>query len=277
MNWLADALVSGGAVYASDDDPDLVRQAAPFSLKLMEGLLAERPHHIGLRTAAAAGFTQYGFAFVQQEADDIEETDLDAAEALRGRARRLYLRARDHGLRGLEVEHKGYEAALRRDPRRATAAARREDVPLLYWTAAAWAAAISLSKDSPDALGDLPIVESMLDRALALDESFDHGAIHGVLISFEASRSTKPGDPAARARSHFDRAVALSGGGLASPYVTLAEAVSVPAQDRAGFESLLKKALAIDPDARPEWRLANLVYQRRARWLLEHAERLILE
>ena len=33
-------------------------------------------------------------------------------------------------------------------------------------------------------------------------------------------------------------------------------------------EALLKRALAVDPDARPEWRLSNLVSQRRARWLL---------
>ncbi|MBI1722937.1 MAG: hypothetical protein HYR48_03390, partial [Gemmatimonadetes bacterium] len=36
-------------------------------------------------------------------------------------------------------------------------------------------------------------------------------------------------------------------------------------------------ALAIDPDARLEWRLANLIMQRRALWLLSRAEQLFLD
>jgi len=75
---------------------------------------------------------------------------------------------------------------------------------------------------------------------------------------------------------HFDRAVSLTGGQQAGPFVALAEGVSVSRQDRREFESLLHRALAIDPDARPEWRLANLVVQRRARWLLSRADQLFL-
>jgi predicted anti-sigma-YlaC factor YlaD len=58
--------------------------------------------------------------------------------------------------------------------------------------------------------------------------------------------------------------------------VALAEAVSIDKQDRAEFESLLKRALAIDPNAKPEWRLNNLVMQRRARWLLSREDDLFL-
>ena len=88
--------------------------------------------------------------------------------------------------------------------------------------------------------------------------------------------TTTSGDPAERARAHFRRAVELSGGADASPYVTLAEAVCVPAQDAGEFSSLLGKALAIDADAHPEIRLSNLVMQRRARWLLARRDNLIL-
>ena len=40
---------------------------------------------------------------------------------------------------------------------------------------------------------------------------------------------------------------------------------------------LLEKALAIDPDARPDERLANLIAQRRARWLLSHTDELFVD
>jgi predicted anti-sigma-YlaC factor YlaD len=276
VNKLGDALAGGGTAFAADDDPELIRAAAPFSLKIMESLLAETPNHAGLLRAAASGFTQYGYAFVQQEADELEATDIAAATARRERARRLYLRARDYGLRGLAVAHPDFPAALRRDPRGAVQTCTTADVPLLYWTAASWAAAIAVMKDRPDLIAELPLAEALIDRALLLDESFDHGAIHTFLISYEMARAGAPGDPAVRATQHFDRAVALGGGRQTSPYVALAEAVCVQKQDRARFESLLRTALAVDADAQPDTRLVNLIMQRRARWLLGRLDELFL-
>jgi hypothetical protein len=56
-----------------------------------------------------------------------------------------------------------------------------------------------------------------------------------------------------------------------------AESVSVPKENRAQFVTLLKRALMVDPNARPEWKLENLVMQRRAQWLLDRADRLFLD
>ena len=258
VNKVGDALAGGGTTFASDDDPELVKAAVPFSLKLMESLLAENPRHEALLLATTRGFTQYAYAFVQEEADEMEDKDLTAAEEMRSRARRLYLRARNYGLRGLDVRHKGFEKALRVSPKAAVNVATTKDVPLLYWTAISWAAAISLSKDNPDLIAEMPCVEALMDRALALNEAFDDGAIHTYFITYEMSRPGGTGDPAARSRQHFERAVALSNGQQAGPMVSFAEAVCVQKQDLKLFESLLKQALAINPDARPECRLANL-------------------
>ncbi|MBI2229224.1 MAG: hypothetical protein HYU46_09005 [Deltaproteobacteria bacterium] len=56
VNVIGDALAGGGGVYASDDDPDLVREALPFGLKTFESLLAVSPDHRGLLLAASRGF-----------------------------------------------------------------------------------------------------------------------------------------------------------------------------------------------------------------------------
>jgi predicted anti-sigma-YlaC factor YlaD len=276
LDQVADAVAGQGSTFASDDDPDLVKAAVPFSLKLLESLLAESPNNQGLLVAAASGFTQYAFAFVQQDADELEARDLAAAEALRTRARRLYLRAQRYGLRGLEASHAGFSGALLSDPRAAVRVGTTADVPLLYWTAAAWGGAISLSKDHPELVAQIPAMEALIDRALELDDSYGRGAIHGFLITYEMSRQGAPGDPAARARAHFDRAMVFSEGRDASPLVALAEAVAVQQQDAKEFESLLERALAIDPDAHPDTRLQNMVMQRRARWLLSRKAELFL-
>jgi predicted anti-sigma-YlaC factor YlaD len=163
VNKLGNALAGGGNTFTSDDDLALVRDALPFSLKLMESLLAESPRHRGLLFAAASGFTPYAYAFVQEEADEIEDQDLEKAVELRVRARRLYLRARDYGLRGLEIAHPAFDSELRRDAKAAVRAATKKDVPLLYWTAPSRGAAISLSKNNPDLVADQGIVEALID------------------------------------------------------------------------------------------------------------------
>lgn len=270
LDRVGDAIAGGGAGFSSDDDPDLVRAAAPFSLKLVESLLAERPRHRGLLLAAARGFTQYAYAFVQQDAEEAEALVPQQTLVLEDRARRLYRRARDYGVRGLALGRPGLVESLRADPHGALAAASPAEVPLLYWSAAAWAGLTGLSKDQPEALADLPIVEALIERALALDEAYEQGAIHTFMIGYAAIR---PGG-AARSRRHFERAVEISKGRDAAPFVALAESVCVQQQERAQFEALLGRALEVALDDAPQLRLANLVAQRRARWLLSRTDRL---
>ena len=277
INKASDALADGGSAFASDEDPELIRAAAPFSLKLMESLLSQNPKHRGLLLAASSGFTQYAFAFVQQDADEIEERDVKASVYMRERARRFYTRARDYGLRGLDSAHPGFLSTLRANSTSALSTTSVDDVALLYWTGVSWAAVISLSKDNPDVIADLPLVEALIYRALKLDESFDQGAIHGFLISYEISRPASGRDAESRVRKHFERTVELTQGQRVAPYVALAEAVSVTKQDRAEFEALLHQALAINVEARPEWKLSNIVMQRRARWLLSRTDQLFSE
>src|SRR5437660_8558596 len=278
ISRLGDSLASQStSSFATDDDPELVGDALPFALKLMEGLLDQVPQHRGLLFATSSGFTQYGYVWVQQPADEVEQKDVAQARQMRLRARNLYLRARDYGIRGLEVKHQGFGTQLRRDPKSAVLVARKKDVPLLYWTAVSWGAAISVSKDDPDLVADQPIVEALIERCLQLDPDFDDGAIHGFLISYESARQGAKGDFAARSKEHFDRAIQLSAGQLASPFVSYAETVFIQKQNRTEFDSLLKKALEIDPDARPEWRLSNLIMQRRARWLLSREDELFVD
>jgi predicted anti-sigma-YlaC factor YlaD len=276
MNRMADALSGGGTAYASDNDPELVRDALPFSLKLMEMVLAETPEHVGLLTSLSSAFTQFAYGFVQQESERIEEEDFERAQEVQDRARQLYLRARDYALRGLEVRHRGFTNAIQQDPAITVERATRQDVPLLYWAGASWGAAIALAKDDPELVSDLPRVEALLYRALELNESWNSGAIHALLITYEMSRTTGEGDPAVRARRHFDRALELSSGRQAGPWVTYAESVCIPLEDRAGFEAALRKALEIDVNAYPESRLENVIMQRRARWLLGRMDALFL-
>jgi predicted anti-sigma-YlaC factor YlaD len=278
-NKIGDTLAASGTTYSADDDPELIAAALPFSLKLMESVLASTPRHRALLAATSAGFTQYAYAFVQQEADAIALNDTERAWVAWNRARRMYLRARDYGLRGLDVAVPGFSETLRATPAAAVQKAGAAEVDLLYWTAASWAAAIGLGKDDPSLVADLPKVSALIDRALAVDADWDRGAIHSFLVTYEMARPDSTGnfdDRVAIARTHFDRAVALSQGKASGPFVSWAESVCVPKEDRACFEDMLQSAMKINPDDEPAIRLANVIIQRRAAWLLANVDRWIL-
>jgi predicted anti-sigma-YlaC factor YlaD len=276
INTVADSLVAAGDVYASDDDPELVRQALPFALKTIESLLAEQPENRKLLLAGCRGFTQYSYAFVDTHADSLESVDYRAALAERERGLKLYLRARDYCLRSLELESLGIGRQLEVAPETALAAFGVDEVPLLYWTGAAWGGAISLGKDRPELMADLPAVRALIERSLELDPDYDLGAAHSVMIVLEALPEAMGGSPE-RARDHFEQAVELSRGLSAGPYVTLAKQVSVPAQDWHEFQRLLEQALEIDPEREPSLRLMNIIVQDQARTLLEEIEVLFLD
>lgn len=275
---VADAVSGSGGAYGSDDDPELVRAAVPFGLKTMEGLALSLPDHVPLRAAMAKGFTQYGYAFVQTDADAVADKDPERAKALKARATKLYLRARDHGLEGLKLRH-GLQAAELRGLTRVEALKKveKQDVELLYWTLVPWAAAIALNKTDVSLVGDLGAVAAMLDRAIELDEPYDQGALHEFSLSFDAARAG--GTTRVKQKAHLDRALQLSGGHRLSPSVSWAENVLVQAQDKKGFEAELQRVLKFDLNAPAsrEDRLANTLAQQRARWLLSRVSDLFLD
>ena len=278
VNKLGNALASSGTTFEGDDDPDFVGDSLPFALKLMESLIAESPRHAGLLLATTSGFTEYSYAFVGQPAERAFSENVEESNALRGRARRLYLRARGYGMRALEVRYPGFGAALEGDPATALARVRKRDVPLLYWTAAAHGLAISASKDDPEMIAQLPVVEAFIQRAMKLDEDWNEGALPEFRINIEAARNgVKAEELQSRIERYYEQALRLSGGKRASLFVSYAENSSIPAQNRAQFQEMLERALHIDPDQRIATRLSNLISQRRARWLLGRTDELFLE
>ena len=265
IKQLADELAAQGQ--SAEADLDLARDAAPFYLKLSESVLRPQPQHAGLAAAVAGGFTQYAYAFVAFEADRLDATDARAAQQLRARAARLYQRGRDHALAALEARQPGFAAALAQPDRALRLAA--DDTPLAYWAAAAWGGLISLSKDSPDTVADLPLAIRLAELAWHADPAFGDGNLASLMGSFEAAR---PSGSPARAARYFDDAIRFSGGRSAGAWVAKAEGIAQPAGDKADFVALLQQALAVQDSPASPHALANEVMRRRARWLLGNAD-----
>ena len=270
ISRMADAIAATSSTFAADNDPEFVRLAAPSMLKTVEMLLREQPRHHGLLSTACSGFTQYTYAFLHVDADMADAT---AARDLRGRASRMYDRARGYCLRALDVRIDGIGAALPTGKTDRLRQATKTNLPDMYWLAASWGGSVALAENPILRVGEVLAVRAVLQRALELDPGWESGAIHEAMIAMEGLPSLLGGSPV-RARQHFDRAVELSNGQSAFAYVTLATSVVHPAKDRAEFERLLRAALAIDISKRPSLRLANLIAQKRARHLLSRIDTL---
>jgi predicted anti-sigma-YlaC factor YlaD len=277
INSVGDLLSSGTSVYETESDPELVESALPFGLKLMESLIAEQPEHRGLLLAAARGYALYAYAFVSIPAAEASRDSIEEAQALRQRTRNLALRAHGYASRVLALDYPEIERELHEDPTAALlqVAMPERDVPTLYWNAVSLGLAISASRNEPALLARLPEAEAMLQRGLVLDEAWNAGALHELAISLAGTGSASA--EAASLEEHYERALELSQGSKAGVHVTFAEAVAVPAQDRARFVELLERALAVDVEAYPEQRLLNVLSQQRARSLLDDVDELFLE
>ena len=272
ISRMADALSSTATAFTRDTDPEFVRQAAPSTLKMVEMLLDQDPTHAGLLMTACSGFAQYSYAFLQSDADAGDPASQSTRD-LKARAAAMYDRARGYCLRAIEIRHRGFIEAVRKDSKNALSTMTRVDVPALYWTGVAWGGALTTTENPLARVGEIAIVRALFARALELDEGWESGAIHEAMIAVEGMPVLLGGSPV-RAKQHFDRAVALSNGQSAFAYLALATSVAQPAKDKAQFERLLKSAIAVDVSQRPSIRLANLIAQKRAKSLLGRIDKL---
>ena len=259
------------AVYLSEEDPELVRAALPFLLKTIESIIDADPEHRDALAFANTGFLLYATAFLQHDAALAEWEDYELTRDLNNRALRMYLRARDFGIRAVELEHPGISVRLVREPSTAVTAFEVEDVEVLYYLGGAWMRGSSLGLDQPSLVAELPTARALLDRAIELDEDYNRGSLHAAFITLE-SVGEALGGSYVKAREHFERAVELSEGLDAGPYVAMALGVSVAEENRQEFVDLLETAVAIDIEEEPSNRLLNTLAQQQARLLLRHTD-----
>jgi len=275
MNQVANALTGSGSstVFTGDNDPELVGDALPFAIKMYESLMVANPRHEGLRLQTGSLYIMYANAFLQTPATMLAEDEYQKQEFAYGRAKNLYLRGRDIILVCLENKYPGLRAALqKRDYQKALQRTTRKDAPLLYWAGAGWLGGFAIDAFDMDLGVTLPAAAALIERVYRLDPDYAAGALHEFYILYYGSLPEYMGGNLKKAREHYDRALAISRGRSATPYLSLATSVTVKEQNIEEFKDLLHKALAIDPEAVPENRLVNILNQRKARWLLQHAD-----
>lgn len=241
-------------------DPELARDALPAQLKLIEGLLQSDPSNFRILSTLCMGYAGYAMLFVE--------------DAHPERASRLYLRARDYGIRALGPEAQALLTGVRHRETLHSALSRldSEQMEPLLWMTLAWIAWIQLNLDNPSALGDLPVAQACLERVLQTEPDYLHGVPHLLMGTLLSARPGLLGGDLKLAQAHFDKAMALTDGAfLLAPYY-YARYYAVSAQDKELFLKLLK-GIGQRPGDRPkDVCLVNSVMKQKALKLLGRSE-----
>ena len=254
---LTGIMEDGFVVLNEEEDLALAGASIASNLKLLESVLRSDPDNRRLLLMACQGYASYALGFVE---------DSDPARALK-----FYRRGFEFGLR-LFPAGGAIGKALRSDPsglEAALARASAPDVPAVFWTAVALGSAISLDLTSPDALADLPKVETMMAWVRSEDPGYFHGGADFFLGTLLGSRAPMFGGDPAASKAHFDRALGINGGKFLLTYIYYARSYAVQVQDSALFGSLLTAVDTASLDVLPAARLSNAVAKRKALLLRE--------
>jgi hypothetical protein len=242
------------AAVLDQDDPATVRDGAPAYLIALDGLIEGDPRNESLLLAGARLYGAYAGAFV----DDPE------------RASRLTLRARRYGERALCERNRPLCEAVPGsydDFVGLLAETDTKELPALYGLGSAWAGWVQANASDWNAIADLPKLQALMERIVALDEGYEDGGAHLYLGVLYTLRPASLGGKPERGRQHFERAIEISEGRNLMAKVLFASQYARLVFDRPLHDRLLGEVVEADPHARG-FTLGNVLAQEEAAQLL---------
>ncbi|MDR2012834.1 MAG: TRAP transporter TatT component family protein [Rhodanobacter sp.] len=236
------------------DDVTLAHEGIPSWLLLVDGLIQGDPNNAGLLLAGARLYGAYTGGFV----DDPQRADRLSARSF-GYAKR----AACIGMAGLCHQLDAPFDAFQSEVGKAGV----KDVPLMYALATAWAGRIQATSGDWKAIADIPKVQALIERVVALDPDHAKGEPYMYLGVLATLRPASLGGQPEQGRADFEKALALSAGKNQMVRVLYAQHYARLVFDKELHDKLLNEVLAADPHA-PGLTLINVLAQQRARALL---------
>ena len=248
---------SGIVAMNQETDLELAQGAMPANLKLLEGMIIEDPGNTRLHLYAAEGFYGYTFGFVEMQDSN--------------RARNLYRRCYEHARVALQ------QSGVTLDPETSTSAkfeaavgkAGKKAVPAMFWTASCLANWVNLNRDSPAGIAELTSAATLMQRVIALDDTFYHGGPHLFFGVYYGGRSPLFGGNFRLSEEHFRRAAEINDDKLLVVDVLQAEYLDRQRLDREAFHTHLTRVIEAPDNLAPDMALMNAVAKQQAAQLLE--------
>jgi hypothetical protein len=249
---LSDDLTAG---ILNQDDIELAKTGIPSWLLLVDGLIDGDPNNPGLLLAGARLYGAYAGGFVEdpERSARLSQHGFDYAK----RATCITLPAL---CKVLDQPFEAFQAEV--------AKTGAKDIGTIYSLATAWAGRIQTHSSDWASIADIPRVQALLDRTVALDPKYRDGEPYMYLGVMATLRPASLGGKPEEGKADFEKALALSGGKNQMVRVLYAKQYARLVFDRELHDRLLNEAIAADPHA-PGLTLINVIAQAQAKQLLE--------
>jgi predicted anti-sigma-YlaC factor YlaD len=275
LKKVSNSLASGDpAVYTSDDDPALIGDALPFTMKFYETLLSKDSLNDKLLLATGKLFCLYSQGYVLFPSDTLADSLTQQKHEAGKRAKKLFLRGRNYILKGIDIRHNGFLTNLNSsNPDSALNLTSIKDTAYLYWAAMAWMGAIASDRGDLGLGMTMKKALSLVNKVRSVDSTYGAGVLDEFYCIYYSSAPKSLGGDTSAARSHLINAIQQSNNARASIFVTAANFAAHKSKNRDEFSTMLERALLVDLNSHKENRLINTIYQHRAKWMLEHTDR----
>ncbi|MDH5786096.1 MAG: TRAP transporter TatT component family protein [Chromatiales bacterium] len=237
----------------NQDDPETVKSGAPAYLLLIDSLIEGDPDEPQLLIAGARLYSIYAGVFVEEKE----------------RSRRMSRKARGYARRAVCLEFEEFcevDAGPYSEMLPILDEADEDELPALYTYALSWALWIQTHSDDWAAVADLPKIEAMLNRIVALDDGYERGQAHLYLGIIHSQRPPALGGQPEKARHHFERALHHSHGHDLMVKVEYARSYARMMFEQELHDRLLSEVLSAETNV-PGYTLSNVLAQRHAREL----------
>lgn len=281
LEEVSDALSGGSgnasSLFTGDDDPELIKSALPFALKVFEGLIDANPDHQGLYKTTASGYASYSYAFLHFPADTLSDEHFEQQKHLKERAKKLYLRSRDYAIEGLTLKHPDFMKKLARKSDSLLPLIEKDEIDLLYWAGLSWLGAFTVDKFDMKLALTFKNAKKLLFRVKELDPHYGDGAIDNFLISYYGGTPASMGGSLDSARHYYEQILEYQKVPTADHHIAYARTVLVAEKNREEFRRVLKKAAKIKPQDDKANLLVRIIKQSEAKWLLNHEDDFFLD
>ena len=234
----------------NQDDPELVRDGMPSYLLLMDSFVQGSPDNPAMLSAAANLYASYGAVFADDEI----------------RASRLTSRARDYALRAMcesyadscdwrQLNYEDFVATLD--------GLTEQHAGTVYVYSFATLAYLRAHSSDWNSLAVLPQAEALVKRYLEISGESANASAHTYLGVILTLRPPALGGKPEEARTHFEKAIALSGGRDLGAKIEFAKGYAKLLYDQELHDQLVNEVLGADPKA-DRLTLTNVLAQEEA-------------
>ena len=219
---------------------------------------------------------EYAYGILMEEGDMLLDNDYSKSLKYYHKANEIFRDAQSTSINLLGDRYPQFEQWLKDDYE---ISFKKNDVIDLYWLAAAIGGTIKSSRGTdPFVLIHIPNIGRLLKTAIQLDPDWGNGKLYTAMMSYTSVRPDLNGENLDDTLNfYYERALQYSDSLDASIFVSYAESVHKPNQEKREYMEKLDFVIEMEIEKGSENEINNIISKKRAKWLLSKTEDYFLE